>query len=132
MGFLFALLGLAEVTSGSTTGAEPRVFGSVLLAFGLLFAYRGFLSATVIVNPPRVTTRGFARSHVYKTEDLVDVEVRTGRTGFNGYGREYLALRLKDGSWKQFTELNAKPAGVGEPPTLVRNAVEVIRGQLGT
>jgi hypothetical protein len=130
MGVLFALLGLAQLTDARATGAGPRVFGACLLAAGLWFAWRGYLSATVLVQHDRVVTRSFLTIRSYSTADLRDADVEVGRTGFGGFGREYLVLEVSDGSQVRCKELNARPAESPEHPTVVRQAAEAIRREL--
>jgi hypothetical protein len=131
MGVLFALLGLAEATSPPENRGS-RVFGLSMLAVGLAFGWRGFLSATVIVTPRRAILRGFLRTVRIKLCDVTEVNVATGQTGMGGFGREYLVFTMTDGSRMQFKELNAKPVRDGRESTIVQGAAYAIRKALPT
>jgi hypothetical protein len=130
MGIFFALLGLAQLADGRPVAAGSRIFGGCLLAAGVWFAWRGYRSATVIVERGRVVTRSFLRSSSYRTADLVGADVEVGQTGFNGFGREYLVLELADGSRRAFKELNARPTHPPEESTVVRRAAEAIGDEI--
>jgi hypothetical protein len=126
MGSVFALLGLGYAAEHN----GPRLFGIGLLICGLVFSYRGYLSATVLVSADTVVTRSFLRSRTYSVAELTAVDVVVGRTGMNGSGREFIVLEMTDGSRREFTELNSPPARATEQPTVVRQAAEAIVGAL--
>jgi hypothetical protein len=56
------------------------------------------------------------------------VEVAVGRTGMNGFGREYLVLHRRDGATATFKDLNAKPSVTHS--TIVQEAARAINQAL--
>lgn len=130
-GVAFALLGLAMSADSRSVAGAQRASGIGFMVLGLLFAYRGFVSAVVIVSRDRVVTRSFLRSRTYPMADLVGVRVEVGRTGLNGFNREYLVLELADGSLSRFRELNAPVPGDQAESTVVRRAAEAIAHEAG-
>lgn len=125
MGLLFALLGLAQLMDGRS-GAGAKVFAACVLLGGLWFAWRGFLSATVIVERDRVIVRSFLRSRSYQMTDLSGVDVEVGRTGPAGFGREFLVLERSEGPKVRVKELNARLAEPPDHATIVQQAAEAI------
>jgi hypothetical protein len=102
-GGLVVLLGLAGLTQGAWTAVAFLIVGGA-------FLYRGLRSATVVLTDSEVELRGFARTRRLRVADLSVVDVAVGRTGMNGFGREYLILKQRDGTTSAFKELNAKPS----------------------
>jgi hypothetical protein len=125
MGLFFALLGLAQLADGRS-GTGAKAFAACVLLGGLWFAWRGFVSATLIVESDRVVARSFLRTRSYRMADLRGADVEVGRTGLSGFGREYLVLEVSDGSKVPFKELNARPAESPGQATIVQQAAEAI------
>src|SRR5207248_1422237 len=96
----------------------------VFLVVGGISAFRALRSSRVILGEQAVETRSMLRTHRYPVDSIRSVVVERGRTGMNGYGREYLALTLANGEVVRFKELNAKPRADGE--TVVQHAARAI------
>lgn len=120
---LFALIGLAMLMQASS-----MVSG---LVFGILSGYlvvRAMGTSNVILHDDEVETRSIVRIRHYALADLERVDVAVGRTGMNGFGREYLVLHRRDGTTTDFKELNAKPSTGHE--TAVQRAARAINEAL--
>lgn len=117
------LTGLGGLSQGAT------IEGLVWVLVGFVFAYRGLRSATVLVTPTEVELRGFARTRHVTIGELSQVVVAIGRTGMNGFGREYLVLHRSDGTQLAFKELNAKPTKTAD--TVVQRAARAIGEAMG-
>jgi hypothetical protein len=89
---------------------------------------RALRSATVIVTASDVELLGFVRTRRHHLDDLASVEVAVGRTGMNGFGREYLVLHRRDGATATFKDLNAKPSVTHS--TIVQEAARAINQAL--
>ena len=121
---LFVLIGLGGVASGSWSGL-------VYLVAGTAFGVRALRSSWVIVRKEFVEARSLLRTRRYPLADLVGVEVAVGRTGSNGFGREHLVFRFRDGREQRFVELNAKSTIHGEV-TVVGRAAKFVDDRLRT
>ncbi len=124
-GALIALLGLAGLAEPSSRGT-----GAIYLSFGLYTLVRGLRSACVVVRGSGVTTRSMLRTRRYAFSELRGVEVAVGRTGFNGFGREFLVLHLSDGRDVAFKELNCKPSKEPGEASVVTRASACIAERL--
>jgi hypothetical protein len=130
-GFWFAIIGLAELTAGHSIDAGQRISGACLTGAGLWFAWRGNRSTTVIVGDERVILRSLIKTRSYAVGDLLGARVEIGRTGPNGFGREYLVLECRDGSTVPFKELNARPSKTQPEESVVQEAASTIRQRVG-
>lgn len=113
---------------GGLSAPGSRGQGVFFVAFGVFSLVRARRSARVEVDTAGVLTRSMFRTHRYLFQDLATVEVAVGRTGLNGFGREYLVLRRKDGEVVAFKELNCRPSP-GEA-TVVGRAAACIQERL--
>lgn len=71
------------------------------------------------------------RTRRYSFSELRAVGVEVGRTGVNGFGREYLMFYLADGRDVAFKELNCRPPTTDEP-TVVRRAAACVNERLAS
>ena len=124
-GLLFLLIGVG-LAADHRSGVGAKAFAWVLVAFSLRFIYRGVLSATVLVSSAAVSLRSLFRTRRYPLATIERAEVKVGRTGPNGFGRQYPVLHLATGSEVPFRELNAKPPKPAADPSVVQRAVELI------
>jgi hypothetical protein len=102
---LFALIGISMVAHSATrwSGASFTVVSAFLLV-------RALRSSGVVVDGAGVVTRSLVRTRRYEFAGLRGVDVAVGRTGFTGFGREYLVFRRVDGWDASFKELNCRPS----------------------
>ncbi len=128
-GLLIGLIGLSMATAQQASTGD-RVPGLLAVSFAVWFAYRGATAGKVTVGDQMVTTRSFLRTRHYRASELASAEVRIGRTGPNGFGRQYLVLRRVDGSDVAFRGLNCKPVCDGQTPTVVEQCVAAISSAL--
>ena len=110
---------------------RSRVAGAIFSIWGIGSLFRALNSSDVILEVASVRTRSIVRTRRFPLADLVHVEVKVGRTGMNGFGREYLAFHLKDGREFGFKEFNSKPSGPGASATVVQRAAAAINARLG-
>lgn len=101
-GGLLAVLGLAGLVTSDWSGVVYVLVGGV-------FAFRALSSSALIVSSSSIQLRGFARTRRIQLDDVSGAEVAVGRTGMNGFGREYPLMHRRDGATCMFKELNAKP-----------------------
>jgi hypothetical protein len=97
-------------------------------ALGVASLVRARRSSRLEVDAAGVTTRSMLRTRRHLFKDLESVDVVVGRTGLNGFDREYLEFRRADGDVVAFRELNCRPSP-GEA-TVVRRAAECIGERL--
>jgi hypothetical protein len=115
---LITLIGVTMIT-------EPdRWAGLVFIVLGVFLAWRSLRSSTVVVDDTGVITRSVVRTRRYAYSALRDVEVAVGRTGSNGFGREYLVFHHLDGHDGTFRALNCRPPGDPAGGSVVRCAAE--------
>lgn len=122
---LLGLIGLAGLASESSRGT-----GAFFLIVGAFFVVRALRTSAVVVDDSGVSTRSILRSRRYPFSEVRGVEVATGRTGFAGYGREYLMFHLSDGQDIAFRELNCPQPKTPDAPSVVRHAAECINERL--
>jgi hypothetical protein len=120
---LFGLIGVAGLVSG-------RLEGLIWLSVGVVLAVRGLRSSCVVVDGSGVVTRSIVRARRSGFSELRAVEVAVGRTGMNGFGREYLVLHRADGQDVAFKELNCRPPKDPGRDSVVRDAASCINGRL--
>jgi hypothetical protein len=121
-GGLFALIGVAGLAQPA---AGDRMRGAVFLAFGCWTTFRALRSSAVVMRATHVELRSIVRTRRIALGDIASVDVEVGRTGMNGFGREYLVIHLRDGSTLSFRELNSKPST--SSVTVVQDAARAIR-----
>lgn len=120
---VFALIGLGGLAAGHLEGLIWLLFG----AFSIVWALR---SSCVVVDATSVVTRSMVRTRRYPLSELRGVEVVVGRTGFTGFGREYLVVHRADGQDVAFKELNCRPPMEPDGTSVVRRAAAAINGRL--
>jgi hypothetical protein len=114
---LITLIGITLITDPASRWA-----GLVFIVLGLFLAWRSLRSSTVVVDDTGVVTRSVVRTRRYAYSDLRNVEVAVGRTGWNGFGREYLVFHRFDGHDVAFRGLNCRPSGDPAGVSVVRCA----------
>jgi integrase len=77
---------------------------------GALWFWRGAATSNVILRADSVELRGVVWTRRIPLRELASVTVATGRTGMNGFSREYLVLHRRNGTDSSFKELNSKRA----------------------
>lgn len=123
----FSLL-LLVIGSSGLSAPESRGQGVFFAVLGAVSLVRAVRSSQVEVDAAGVTTRSMLRTRRYAFEDLATVEVRVGRTGLNGFDREYLVFHRTDGPAMAFKELNCRPSP--DESTVVHRASRCIRNRL--
>lgn len=123
----FSLL-ILFIGLGGLSAPESRGQGVFFAALGAVSLVRALRSSRLDVDAAGVTTRSMLRTRRHRFEDLSTVDVVVGRTGLNGFDREYLAFHRTDGAVVAFKELNCRPSP-GEA-TVVRRAALCIRERL--
>jgi hypothetical protein len=122
---LIAFIGLAGITQRGS-----RLSGVVFLVLGVASLIRALRSSDVIVDDEAVYARSILRTRRFPLADLDRVQVEVGRTGMNGFGREYLRLYLKEDRDFSFRELNSKPSLPDEHASVVQQAAAAINARL--
>lgn len=122
---LFALIGISMVAHSTT-----RWSGAFFTVVSTFLVVRALRSSCVVVDGTGVVTRSLVRTRRYGFAELRDVEVAAGRTGFSGFGREYLVFHRADGRDAGFKELNCRPPKELDGTSVVRRAAAVINGRL--
>jgi hypothetical protein len=122
---LIAVIGLAMLAEAAT-----RWSGACFLVFGVLFGIRALRSSNIVVDHSGVTTRSIVRTHRYAFSELQGVAVAVGRTGLNGFGRQYLILHRSDGGEVAFRELNSSPPEHPGTTSVVQRAAASISARL--
>jgi hypothetical protein len=121
-GFGIALLGVAMLVTAD-------LFGIALALVGVLLAARALTTSCLTIDDTGVTTRSLIRKRRFEFEDLRGVDVEVGRTGMNGFDREYLVLHCSDGIDYAFKDLNNRP-GPSVDRSVVQLAADGIRRRL--
>ena len=121
-GALVVFLGWSGLSTGDWAG------GALFSLIGATFWWRARSTSKVVVRADTVELRGFGRTRRVPLMAIVNVDVAVGRTGMNGFGREYLVIYRKDGTTTSFKELNSKPSREG--PTIVQQAAQAINDSL--
>jgi hypothetical protein len=122
---LFALIGISMVAHSATRWSGA--FFTVVSAFLVVRALR---SSCVVVDGAGVVTRSLVRTRRYGFAESHDVEVTVGRTGFTGFGREYLLFHRADGRDVSFRELNCRPHKDSQQTSVVQRAAQCINAYL--
>jgi hypothetical protein len=104
--------------------------GAAWVLFGLAFGIRGWVSSSIRVSECCILLRSIAYTRRYKREDVRSVDIARGRTGLNGFDREYLVFVFRDGQRREFKDLNARPPKSIEGASVVRYAASKIAGWL--
>ncbi len=125
---LFALIGLSMVVAPA--GSSTRLYGACFTLLSVLLAVQALRSSCVVVDDSAVVTRSIVRTRRYLFVELRGVDVAVGRTGFNGFGREFLVLHLSDGRDVVFKELNCKPSKEPGEASVVTRASACIAERL--
>jgi len=120
---LILLIGL-----GGLSAPESRGQGVFFAALGVTSLVRALRSSSVDVDVVGVTTRSMLRTRRHLFEDLSSVDVVVGRTGLNGFDREYLVFHHTDGAAVAFKELSCRPSS--DEVTVVQSAAACIRERL--
>jgi hypothetical protein len=126
-GSVVLLIGLAGIAQPET---GDKVRGLVWMTLGIAIIWRAAVTSNVVLRTNRVELRSIVRTRRVSLQQLDSVSVEVGRTGMNGFAREYLVLHLHDGATAAFKELNSKPSDTAE--TVVQRAAREINAALGT
>jgi hypothetical protein len=121
---VIVLIGLAGLSQGDI------VSGPIWGLVGAFSVVRALRSSSIVVDETGVTTRSMVRTRRYGFQDLHEAEVAVGRTGVNGFGREYLIFHRVDGGAIAFKEVNSLPAKEAGSTTIVRRAAATINQRL--
>lgn len=124
LGALGILIGIAVFASSN------HLQGAVCVLFGLAFGTRGWVSSSIQVSDQSILLRSIAYARRYNLADVESVDVTCGRTGLNGFGREYLVFAFRDGQKREFKDFNARPPRSSDGASVVRYAASVIAGRL--
>jgi hypothetical protein len=112
-----------------TSHANP-IAGWIFAGLGGGLAIRSFYSSDVLVDEGTVRTRSVAFTRTYPLKDITSASVEIGRTGMNGFGREYLVLHRVDGTDVAFKELNSAPSASSVALTTVQQAARAINDRI--
>jgi uncharacterized membrane protein len=122
LGFgVFALLGVSGLLAGKTSG--DRMWGMVLLVFGVVFVGRSLVAPSLEVNPRALVLRKVFRTRVLAWDDVAQITIEEGSTGMFSGEREFVVVQMKDATTWRHTELNAPIGRRHRSPCRVHDAV---------
>jgi hypothetical protein len=126
-GSVIVAIGLAGMAQRSP---GEKVQGLLWVLVGVATVWRGWITSNVVLRSDTVELRSIVRTRRIPLTFIDSVEVAVGRTGMNGFTREYLVLHEHDGVARSFKELNSKPSTLAE--TVVQRAAREINSALDT
>lgn len=122
-GFI-AILGLLMTSHGDA------IAGWIFAGVGLGLVVRAFCSCDVVVDQNDVRMRSLVFTWRYPFRDITEADVEIGRTGMNGFDREYLVLHRVKGNSVAFKELNSAPSSSSVALTTVQQAAQAINRRI--
>jgi hypothetical protein len=120
-----AILGLLMTSHGDA------IAGWIFAGVGLGLVVRAFCSCDVVVDQNEVRMRSLVFTRRFALKDITSADVEVGRTGMNGFDREYLVLHRVVGADVAFKELNSAPSTSSVAVTTVQQAAHAINERIG-
>ncbi len=115
---------------GMIVDASSRVVGLIFLAGSMAVFVRACISPRVDVGPDRIALASLFRTRRIELSEIESIDVAVGRTGMNGFGREFLVLQLHDGVAIRFTDMNAAPPKTEGGDNVVREVARLIKDRI--